>query len=71
EWGITPNRIAVLGANLLILVNLLMVTGKLLKATSKKENLDGVGNIITGYLPVYVIWAIIVTFSFPLIFGVE
>lgn len=71
EWGITPNRIAVLGANLLILVNLLIVTGKLLKATSKKENLDGVGNIITGYLPIYVIWAIIVTFSFPLIFGVE
>ncbi len=69
EWGITPNRIAVLGANLLILVNLIMVTGKLLKATSKKENLDAVGNVITGYIPVYVIWAIIVTFSFPLIFG--
>ncbi len=69
EWGITPNRIAVLGANLLILVNLIMVTGKLLKATSKKEDREGVGNVIAKYLPVYVIWAIIVTFTFPLIFG--
>lgn len=69
EWGITPNRIAVLGANLLILVNLIMVTGKLLKATSKRENLEGVGNVIARYLPVYIIWAIIVTFTFPLIFG--
>lgn len=69
EWGITPNRIAVLGANLLILVNLIMVTGKLLKATSKKENPEAVGNVIAKYLPVYVIWAIIVTFTFPIIFG--
>lgn len=71
EWGITPNRIAVLGANVLILVHLLMVTAKLLKATSKKSDLDGVGKIIAQYLPVYVIWAILVTFTFPLIFGLE
>lgn len=71
EWGITPNRIAVLGANLLILVNLIMVTAQLLKSTSKKENLDGVGKAIARYLPVYVVWAIIVTFTFPFIFGVE
>ncbi|CAM4118547.1 DUF4153 domain-containing protein [Gillisia limnaea] len=70
ELGITPNRIAVLGANLLILVNLVMVTAKLLKATSKKENPEGVGNVIAGYLPVYIIWAIIVAFTFPLIFGI-
>ncbi|NJW53823.1 hypothetical protein [Salinimicrobium oceani] len=71
EWGITPNRLAVLGANLLILVNLVMVTAKLLKVTSKKAALEDVGETITRYLPVYVIWAVIVTFSFPLIFGVQ
>ena len=69
EWGITPNRIAVLGANLLILVNLVMVTVQLLKMTSKKADPDGVGNVIARYLPVYIIWAVIVTFTFPLIFG--
>lgn len=71
EWGITPNRIAVLGANLLILINLVMVTAQLLKVTSKKANLDKAGTIIGQYLPVYAIWAIIVTFSFPLIFGFQ
>lgn len=71
EWGITPNRIAVLGANLLILINLVMVTAQLLKVTTKKADLDGVGNVIARYLPVYVIWAIIVTFTFPLIFGID
>lgn len=71
EWGITPNRLAVLGANLLILINLIWVTAQLLKVTSKKANLEGVGKVIAQYLPVYIIWAIIVTFIFPLIFGVE
>ncbi len=70
EWGITPNRLAVLGANLLILINLILVTAKLLKATSKRSNLEGTESIIAQYLPVYIIWAIIVTFGFPLIFGV-
>ncbi|UJH92134.1 hypothetical protein LZ575_06020 [Antarcticibacterium sp. 1MA-6-2] len=70
EWGITPNRIAVLGANLLVLVNLMMVTAQLLKSTSKKADLDSVGNVIARYLPIYIIWAIVVTFTFPLIFGI-
>src|SRR5690606_32194894 len=69
EWGITPNRIAVLGAHLLILIHLVMVTAQLLKLTSKKADIDGVGNQVASYLPVYIIWAIIVTFIFPLIFG--
>lgn len=71
EWGVTPNRIAVLGANLLILINLVLVTAQLLNVTSKKANLHDVGYTITRYLPVYIIWAIVVTFSFPLIFGLE
>lgn len=71
EWGITPNRIAVLGANLLILINLVIVTAQLLKVTSKKGELDEVGKVVARYLPVYIIWATIVTFTFPLIFGIE
>lgn len=71
EWGITPNRVAVLGANLLILINLVMVTAQLLKVSTKKEHLDRAGNIIGQYLPVYVLWAIFVTFTFPMIFGFE
>ncbi|WP_143961273.1 hypothetical protein [Litoribacter populi] len=71
EWGFTPNRVAVLGANVLILINLLLVTSQLYKATFKKEKLYGVGKATANYLPFYIIWAFIVTFLFPLIFGVQ
>ncbi|RYG18025.1 MAG: hypothetical protein EOO07_09890 [Chitinophagaceae bacterium] len=69
EWGITPNRAAVLGANILILMNLLMVTRKLFRSLSHKSELVEVGKSIAWYLPVYAIWAIIVTFVFPFLFG--
>jgi hypothetical protein len=69
EGGITPNRAAVLGGNVLILINLLMVTVQLLKVLSKKANITGVGKAIAFFLPIYFIWTIIVTFLFPLIFG--
>lgn len=69
EWGITPNRAAVLGGNVLILVNLVLVTLQLYKVLSRKADISGVGKVIASYLPVYCIWTTIVTFVFPLIFG--
>lgn len=69
EWGITPNRAAVLGGNVLILINLLLVTAQLYRVLSKKASITGVGKAIALYLPIYVVWAIIVTFIFPLLFG--
>lgn len=71
EWGFTPNRLAVLGGNILILIHLLMVTFRLYKGTIKRENVSQVGNAIVMYLPVYVIWTIIVVFLFPLIFNFQ
>ena len=71
EWGITPNRAAVLGANLLIFVNLLMVIWQLYKVISKRTETYGVGKAIALFLPVYFIWAAIVTFLFPLFFGMD
>ncbi|TDH26987.1 hypothetical protein EXU57_09290 [Segetibacter sp. 3557_3] len=67
--GITPNRAAVLGSNVIILVNLFLVTATLFKAVTNKDALKSVGRSISSYLPVYVVWAIIVTFIFPLVFG--
>jgi hypothetical protein len=69
EWGITPNRTAVFGGNVLILINLLLVTAQLLKVLSKKANITKVGKAIARYLPIYLLWTIIVTFLFPLLFG--
>lgn len=69
EWGLTPNRAAVLGGNVLMLINLLMVTSQLFRVVSRKKDVSGVGKAITSYLPVYFIWTIMVTFIFPLLFG--
>lgn len=69
EWGMTPNRAAVLGGNVLILMNLLLVTAQLFRVLLKRTELGAVGRSIAVYLPVYFLWTIIVTFVFPLIFG--
>ena len=68
EWGLSPNRAAVLGANVLILINLIMVTAQLYKVIRERAQPSEVGAAIAKYLPVYVIWTAIVTFIFPLIF---
>jgi hypothetical protein len=69
EWGITPNRIAVLGGNILMLTNLIVVTIRLLKALQRKNDKTEVGAAIALFLPVYTIWAFLVTFFLPLIFN--
>ena len=67
-WGITPNRLAILGGNILMLINLLIVTFKLFKNVSKKAGISEVENSISMFLPIYILWTIIVTFIFPLLF---
>lgn len=69
EWGITPNRLAVLGSNILILTNLLIVTYKLSNTLKGRNEMKSVEYSIASFLPVYAVWAILVTFIFPLLFG--
>jgi hypothetical protein len=51
-----------------MLANLFMVTFKLFKYVSKKGAVAEVENSISMFLPVYMLWTIIVTFVFPFIF---
>lgn len=69
EWGITANRLAVLGGNILILTNLLLVTYKLFKATKDRNKLMEVEKSIACFLPVYSSWTVLVIFVFPVLFG--
>ncbi len=68
EWGISANRIAVLGANLLLLVHLVMICEQLYRQLSDKGIQQLLLNTITNFLPIYAIWAAIVAFVFPLVF---
>lgn len=69
SWGFTPNRLAVLGSNVLILINLVLVAVQLWRSVLKQQPLSVVAATIARYLPIYTIWTIIVTLLFPLIFG--
>lgn len=69
EFGITPNRIAVLGANLLIFVHLILVAHALFQVLRGRQEAEAIGNRIARFLPVYGIWAALVTFLFPLLFN--
>jgi hypothetical protein len=71
EYGVTPNRMAILGSNLLILGNLILIMIDLFKINFKKSKIEEVGFTISKYLPVYIIWILIVIFGFPLIFGLK
>ncbi|MFC3415465.1 DUF4153 domain-containing protein [Algoriphagus hitonicola] len=71
EYGITPNRLAVLGVNILMLVHLVLVCKKLITTLRKDNSLPQVGLVVVNYLPVYVLWTMIVVFVFPWAFGFE
>lgn len=71
EWGITPNRLAILGSNILILSNLVIVMFKLIKSIKHKDEIENVENSIASFLPLYSLWSIIVAFVFPLIFNLK
>jgi hypothetical protein len=51
EWGFTPNRAAVLGGNVLILINLALVTAQLFKVFSKKADITGLGKLLLFTCP--------------------
>ncbi|UOG75647.1 hypothetical protein MTX78_03415 [Hymenobacter tibetensis] len=69
EWGITPNRLAVLGGNILILTNLLLVTYKLYKTVRNRNEIENVEISIVSFLPIYASWTTLVIFIFPLLFS--
>jgi hypothetical protein len=71
EFGISPNRIAVAGSNILIFGNLILIMINLYKVNFKKSSIECVEDTISKYLPVYVLWTLVVVFGFPILFGVK
>jgi hypothetical protein len=71
ELGLTPNRIVVLGSNVLVLLNLIFVTRQLLGLLKGQKNLADVEASMTRFLPYYALWAAIVSFVFPIVFSFQ
>ncbi len=71
EFGVTPNRLAILVSNILILVNLILIMIDLFRINFRKGNFEIVEISVAKFIPVYLAWIMIVIFLFPLLFGMK
>lgn len=69
EFGLTPNRVAALGMNVILLVNLSWSTVLYIGFVGGRRPFGLLVHWQTNYLSVYAVWASIVTVIFPLLFG--
>ena len=69
EFGFTPNRVAALGENLILLVNLTWSAWLSAEFVLGRGQFRALETWQTGYLPVYSSWAALVVVLFPPLFG--
>lgn len=69
EFGFTPNRVAGLGENVVLLGNLLWSAVLYVRFLRGRGPFASLERWQTAYLPVYSIWAAIVVVAFPPLFG--
>jgi hypothetical protein len=69
EFGFSPNKIAALGLNLLLLVHLVRAAWLAVGFLGRRRAFAQLERWQTRYLPVYGAWAAIVVVVFPPIFG--
>jgi hypothetical protein len=69
EFGFTPNRVAALGENLILLVNLAWSAWLYARFVRRRGSFGALEQWQVAYLPVYAVWAAIVVVLFPPIFG--
>jgi len=67
SYGLTPNRLVVLGANVTIMAHLAWTCRAYLGLLRAKHGTAEVHRAVTGYLPVYAVWAAIVVFVLPFV----
>ena len=69
EFGFSPNRVAALGLNVILLVNLAWSAALYIRFLRGRGSFSGLERWQTDYLPVYAVWAAIVVIAFPPLFG--
>ncbi len=69
EFGFTPNRVAALGENLILLVNLAWSAWLYAGFLRHRGSFTALERWQVAYLPVYSVWAALVVVMFPPVFG--
>ena len=68
EFGFTPNRVAALGENLILLVNLVGSAWLYARFVGGRGSFAALERWQIAYLPVYSVWAALVVVMFPPLF---
>lgn len=68
EFGFSPNRVAALGENVILLVNLLWSAVLYIRFLRRRGSFTALEQWQTAYVPVYAAWAAIVVIVFPPLF---
>ena len=68
SFGFTPNRVAVLGANLIIMVHLARICVTYVALIRQRGGVSAIQYVVGTYRPVYAAWAAIVAFFLPVAF---
>jgi hypothetical protein len=68
EFGFSPNRVAALGENMILLVNLAWSAVLYVRFLRKRGSFSDLERWQTDYMPVYFVWAAIVVIVFPPLF---
>jgi hypothetical protein len=69
EFGFSPNRVAALGENLILLVNLVWTARLYASFVRRRGTFEALERWQITYLPVYSVWAAFVVVAFPPLFG--
>jgi hypothetical protein len=69
EFGFTPNRVAALAENLILLVNLAWTAWLYARFVRNRGSFAALERWQIAYLPVYSVWAALVVVIFPPVFG--
>jgi hypothetical protein len=69
EFGFTPNRVAALGENLILLANLTWTAWLYARFVRHRGSFAALERWQIAYLPVYAVWAALVVVIFPPLFG--
>jgi hypothetical protein len=69
EFGFSPNRVAALGENVILLVNLAWSAVLYIRFLRGRGSFADLERWQTDYLPLYAVWAAIVVIVFPPLFG--
>lgn len=68
EYGLTPNRVVVLGANVVVMIHLAWMGRAYLGLIRGRLGAGDVRRVVADYLPVYVVWVTLVAFLLPPLF---